>query len=97
MRKSERRYLIDVIRCLRLLVRQGIAFQGDANEDNFSQLMLLLNTKDDNIKTHLASKEHKYTHHDIQNELLDLMVRPELRSKVMTTEKNRYFAVMADE
>ena len=97
LHKSERRYLIDVIRCLRLLARQGFAFQGDANEDNFSQFMLLLSTKDDNIKTHLASKEHKYTHHDIQNKLLDLMARQVLRSKVMTIEKNRYFAIMADE
>ena len=97
LRKSERRYLIDVVRYLRLLARQAIALQGDANEDNFSQLMLLLSTKDDNITKHLASKKHKYTRHEIQNELLDLMARQVLRSKVMTIEKNRYFAIMADE
>ena len=97
LRKSERRYLIDVIRYLRLLARQGIALQEDANEDNFSQLMLLLSTKDDNITKHLASKKHKYTHREILNELLDLMARQVLSSKVMTIEKNRYFAIMADE
>ena len=35
LRKSERRYLIDVIRCLQLWARQDFALQGDANEDNF--------------------------------------------------------------
>ena len=89
--------MINVIRRLRLLARQGIALQGEANEDNFSQLMLLLSTNDDNITKHLASKKHKYTHHEIQNELLDLMARQVLRSKVMTIERNRCLPIMADE
>ena len=88
LHQSERRYLIDVICCLRLLARQGIALQGDANEDNFSQLMLLLSTKDDSVTKHFARKKHKYTHHETQNELLNLMARQVLRSKVMTIEKN---------
>ena len=58
--------------------------------------MLLLSNKNGNITKHLASKKHKYTHHEIQNELLDLMARQVVRSKVMTIEKNRYFAIMAD-
>ena len=59
--------------------------------------MLLLSNKNGNITKHLASKKHKYTHHEIQNELLDLMARQVLHSKVMTIEKNRYFAIMVDE
>ena len=92
MRKSEQRYLIDVIRCLRLLARQGIALQENANEDNFSQFMLLLGTKDNNITKNLASKKHQYIHHEIQNELLDLMDRRVLLSKVRTIDPvgNRY-------
>ena len=66
LRKSERGYLINVIRCLRLLGRQSIALQGDANEDHFSQVMLLLSTKEDNITKHQVKiSKHKYTHHEI--------------------------------
>ena len=49
VREKERKYLLDVIRCLRYLVRQGIALQGNENNDNFTQLMMLLGTKDGSI------------------------------------------------
>ena len=49
------------------------------------------------ILQNILRARNKYTHHEIQNKLLDLMARQVLRSKVMTIEKNRYFAIMADE
>ena len=44
--RKERKHLIDVIRCLRFLVRQGIAIQGNPGDDNFTELLKLLGTKD---------------------------------------------------
>lgn len=44
--QKERKYLLDEITCLRHLARQGIAFQGNENNDNCTQLMMLLGTKD---------------------------------------------------
>ena len=38
-RQKERKHLIDVIRCLKFLARQGIAIQGNPGEDNFTQLL----------------------------------------------------------
>ena len=48
-RAKERRYLLNVIRGLRYLERQGIALQGHKDEDNFTQLMVLLGANDENI------------------------------------------------
>ena len=70
----ERKYLIDVIKCLKFLSRQGIPLQGHDNNDNLTQTLLLLGTKDDNITKQIHGQiGHKYTHNDIQNELLSIM------------------------
>lgn len=45
LREKERKYLLDMTRFLRYLVRQGIALQESKNNDNFTHLMMLLATK----------------------------------------------------
>ena len=50
--EKERKYLLNVIRCLRYLARQGIALQGNGNNFNFMQEMMLLGTKDESIMAH---------------------------------------------
>ena len=81
-RQKERKHLIDVIQCLRFLARQGIAIQGNPGNDNFTQLLMLLGTKDPSIKSTLKRTRLKYTHNDIQNELLDLMAQHVIREKL---------------
>ena len=49
--EKERKYLFDVIRCLPYIARQGIALQRTGNNDNFVQLMMLLGTKDEMMKS----------------------------------------------
>ena len=86
MSEKERKYLLDVIMCLRYLARQGTALQGNGNNVNFTQLMMLLGTKDGSIIAHLDGTigNKYYTHHDIQNELLNIMSRHVLFSKLKT-------------
>lgn len=96
-RQKERKYLIDVIRCLRYLAKQGIAIQGNPGEDNFTQLLKLLGTKDPSIQSTLEKTRLKYTHNEIQNELLDLMAQHVLREKLKEIRENDFFAIMADE
>ena len=55
-REVERKYLIEVIKCLRYLARQEIALQGHDGNDNFTQLLRLIGTKDSNITDHLEGK-----------------------------------------
>ena len=97
-RQVEKKYLLDVIKCLRYLGRQGIPFQGHDNNDNFTQLLYLLGSKDNNIMDHLNGKiGHKYNHHDVQNELLNIMANQVLRQKLEEIRSRKYFAMMADE
>ena len=73
-RQLERKYLLEVIKCLRYLSRQGIPLQGNNNNDNFTQLSYFLGTKDKNIMDPLDGKVvHKYKHHDVENELVKIM------------------------
>ncbi|XP_057290813.1 zinc finger MYM-type protein 1-like [Hydractinia symbiolongicarpus] len=97
-RQVERKYLLDVIRCLRYLGRQGIALQGDDNNDNFTQLLFLLGSRDSSVMDHINGKiGHKYNHHDVQNELLNLMASQVLRKKLDTVRERRFYSKMADE
>ena len=43
-RQMERKYLIDIIKCLKFLSCQGIPLQGHDNNDNLMQTLLLLET-----------------------------------------------------
>lgn len=98
VREANRKYLLDVINCLRYLSRQGLALQGQDGNDNFTQLLHLLGTKDENIKKHLDDKMgYKYTHHDFQNEIIDVMASQVLRVKSTDVRECQYFSLILDE
>ena len=60
--------------------------------------MYLLGTKGDSITKHLQGQVgHKYTHHNIQNELLHIMAFNVLRVKVSTIREQKFFSIMPDE
>ena len=47
---------------------------------------------------HLDGKVgHKYNHHDVQNELLNIMGAQVLREKLATIRDRKFFSIMADE
>ena len=97
-RQMERKYLIDIIKCLKFLSHQGIPLQDHDNNDNLTQTLLLLGTKDDNITKHIHSQiGHKYTNNDIQNELLSIMLSYVLNSKLSIIHEKKFFSIMADE
>ena len=91
-RQKERKYLLDVIRCLRYLARQGIALQENENNNDFTEPMMLLGKKDESIIAHLdGTIGNKYNHHDIHNELLNIKYRLVLLSKLEAIRKNVFF------
>ena len=60
--------------------------------------MYLFGTKDNNITKHLQGQAgHKYTHHEIQNELLHIMASNVLRVKFSTIRERKSFSIMSDE
>lgn len=97
-RAEERKYLLEIIRCLRYLGRQGIALQGHVGNDNFCQLLRLLGTNNKSILDHLDGKiGKKYTHNEVQNELLDIMAAVTLEDKLKTIRERTFFSLIADE
>ena len=96
-RKDNRSYLLTIIRGLRYLARQGIAIQGTHGSDNFTELLKLLGTKDPLIIEKLERSSLKFTHSDIQNELLDIMAKQVLSKKIDEIRSNDYFSIMCDE
>ena len=83
------------------LGRQGIPFQGDEGNDNFS-LMLLLRGKDDpevakRVLNNTDPKLKKYTHDQYQNELIDIMAKHVLRLKLSEIHQSMFLGLMAGE
>ena len=59
---------------------------------------MLIGRKDEIIIAHLdGSLGNKYTHHDMQNELLNIISRHVLLSKLETIRKNIFFTIMTDD
>ena len=96
-RLAERKYLIKVMKCIRFLARQGLAFRGNDGNDNLTQLFKLLNKNDPALLTrldkesHLEPGQHKYMPNDIQNELIELMAKQVLAKKLESIRSSKFF------
>ena len=89
---------MQIIRCLCYLGWQGIAFQGSDGNDNFTQLLCLLGTNDTNIADHLKGKSgYKYTHSDVQNEILNIMANLTLQEKLKVIQEQQFFSIIGEE
>ena len=72
--------------------------QGHDGNANFTQLLYLIGTKDNSIMNHLDRKlVHKCNHHDVQNELLNIMRVQSLREKLAVIHDRKFFSIIADE
>ena len=98
-RLAERNYLLKIMDCIRYLARQGIAFRGDSGNDNLTQLFKLLNRNDESALNRLQSdsKQNKYLHNDVQNELIEIMARQVVSKKLDSIRESQFFGIMADE
>ncbi|XP_048583324.1 zinc finger MYM-type protein 1-like [Nematostella vectensis] len=96
-RENNRRYLSKIIQNLQFLARQGIAIQGAKETDsNFHQCLLLRAKDDPSILQWMSKKTDKYTSHDVQNELLDIMSQQVIRD-VANRIKTECYSLLADE
>lgn len=102
--EENRHYIRAVIDALLFTTCQNVAQrghregEGSDNRGNFLELLDVISRYDDIVKKKITgSGNAKYTHHDIQNELLDIianMIRKAISSEVMEAE---HFALMVDE
>ena len=100
-RETERQYFRKVMETVQELGRQGIQFQGDESNVNFS-LILLLWGKDDpevakRVLNNTALKLKKYIHDQYQNEFIDIMAKHVLRLKLSGIHQSMLFGLVADE
>lgn len=95
--EQNRKCLANSIGCLQFLARQGLAAQGNTDQDgNFEQLLKLRSKDCENLKEWLQKDQNKYTSHDCQNEILILMANELLRGLVREI-KGSYFSLICDE
>ena len=82
----------------RYLARQALALRGDGDEkdSNFYQLLVLHGENMPEIKPMMEKKQLKYTSHEIQNELLNIMAQQVLR-KVVHQFQSTFYTIMIDE
>ena len=89
-----------VISSVCFLARQGLPLRGDGpleQDSNFNQLLKLRGEDCPLIKIILEKKQLKYTSHEVQNELLDIMSTQILRDIAKEILSEKFFTVMIDE
>ena len=80
---------------MRYLARQGITLQVHNGNENFTQLLYLLGTKDNNIMNCFDGKiGYKYNHHDMENELLNIVGAQVLREKLVVIRDCKFFLII---
>ena len=86
---SNRKCLIKTIETIRLLALKNIAFRNLKKEDSIFYEMMEMRSNDvPELKAWLDKKHGNYLHHDIQNELLQIMAHRILREHVLKPIKN---------
>ena len=89
---KNRQILRKIFENVQFLARQGIAFQGDTDEDsNFFQLFKL--RANDDASMHDWLKRHdKYLSHEIQNEMINIIALRIVSDLAEGIRNNGYFS-----
>ena len=85
-RKVKRSYLISIMKCL-IFGKTRHCNLGTHRDDNFTQLLKLMGTKHMSIIDRLSQASQKFTHHEVQNEILDIMAKQVLSKKWKQSER----------
>jgi len=94
---NSRTALSTIITSLQFLAKQGLAVQGNENDDgNFKQLLHLRSQEVSFLRSWMGNKV-TWTSHDIQNELLTTMSHAVLRKLICDIKHAKFFGLMADE
>jgi hypothetical protein len=91
-KKKHRESLLNQLKAIRFLLRQGLAVRNDHSGGSNLSIMLQ-HVLDDNV----LIKKDKYQSPEIVNELIELMAHKVLRSVLSEINSRRWFALMADE
>lgn len=87
-----------ILSSVRYLARQGLALRGDADaESNLIQLLHLRAEDKPQVMKWLERSSRKYTSHENQNEMLEIMAHQILRKLLGLIQKSPFLAIMVDE
>lgn len=96
---TNRRMFLKIVRCIKFLSRQGLPLRG-VGADSDSNLMQLLQMECHDcpeLQMWLRKKTDKYTSHDIQNEIMQIMALMILRQVGHNIRSSRWYTILADE
>lgn len=95
--QNDRLCLMKNIESLQYLGRQCLAWQGKTDEESSFIQPLRLRAKDDNpIKEWFENKGDTYTSHDVQNEIIAIMVHQVIHSIVQLIRFQQFFTILYD-
>ena len=97
-KKVNRECLLKILRCTQFLARQGLPLRGDGtgeDDGNFAQVCHLLGYMDRSFSNWLSKSSSKYTGHDMQNEMLQVMALRILREITSNLQSTKY-CIMID-
>ena len=97
-KRTNRKYLMQVLSSVRYLAWQGLAMRGDKHEtnSNFYQLLLLLLHATDNSDMLSLLDGKKFTSPEIQNELIYIMAQ-QILPLIVQRFQSKYFIIMIDQ
>ena len=99
-RRHNRSCFMKVLTSLQFLARQGLPVRGEGEGElngNLSQLLSLRSQDDLKLVEWLKKKTDKYTGHDMQNEIIQVMGHQILRQIASNIKAAGRFSIMVDE
>ena len=91
------RCFVKIVETLQFLTRQGLALQRDNSDDdsNFIQTLKLRAKDIPQLTNWMKRKQNKFMSHDIQNEIIQIMVNQITRD--ITANRNNFYSIICDE
>lgn len=98
-KEHNRKMFLKIVSTIRFLSRQGMALQGDGNDEdsNFLQLLRFKAEDDPDLLEWLKQKTNKYTSHKIQNDIIKVMAMNVLRNIISSLQASLFVTLMTDE
>lgn len=88
-----RRMLLKVLSSMKFLARQGLPFRGHNDDSDGNQIQLLRHRGEEDVELFnwLQRKTNKYTSHEIQNRLIQIMGLHVLRKLANKIQNSPFF------
>lgn len=95
--EMNRQCFTEILNAIQFLARQGLLLRGDSDEEsNLIQFLKIRCKSFLELKDWLERKKNKFTSHDIQNEVLNIMANNVVR-QLLDRVRGNIYSIMADE